>query len=67
MRLYYDQVFGNYWASKGPGDHPEGYNGPGLCRGTFGRWTAFVSEDKAEVEAWLAKIGSAIKTLGDLR
>jgi hypothetical protein len=53
VRLYYDQVFGNYWASMGPGDHAEGYNGPGVTRGPFGRWTSFVSEDRELVRTWL--------------
>lgn len=53
IRLYYDRVFGHYWASKGPGDHAEGYDGPGPKKGPFGHWSAFVSEDRAEVEEWL--------------
>lgn len=53
VRLYYDHVFGNYWASKGPGDHTESYDGPGVTRGPFGQWTSLVSEDKAEVTKWL--------------
>lgn len=53
VRLYYDRVFDHYWASRGPGDHPEGFDGPGTTRGPFRNWTAFVSEDREEVVRWI--------------
>jgi hypothetical protein len=68
VRLYYDNVFDHYWASKGPGDHCEGYEGPGITKGPFGRWTSFVSDDKAEVADWLAKKAATIaKFLKDMK
>lgn len=54
VRLYWDRVFMHHWASRGPGDHTEGYDRPGISSGPFARWTSFVGSLE-ECEKWLEK------------
>lgn len=61
VRIYWDDVFLHYWASRGPGDHPEAYECEGITTDLFARWTSFVGTEEACVE-WLARAIAAAKT-----
>jgi hypothetical protein len=66
VRLWWDRVFGHHWASKGPGDHPEGYEREGITTGPFARWTSFVGSHVA-CEEWLARAVQAAKEATEIR